>query len=166
MKKILNNMLVLLCLIVSYAFCGCNQNASDNPSVTTEETTRLYDKQINISDDINNYKIQYNEEESLKISVTTHIKLNKIKNKLNSLLLRSSIQPMISDVESIAHIEQLREISIENERQYYCIFSDENENKLYLFFDEFGDNHWRCYCYYDYIDKENSLSTYVNSLDK
>lgn len=175
MKKILNYVLIPFYLIITCAFCGCNQqnvrNGPDNLSVTTEETTmRLYDKQISVSDDIKDYKIQYDEDEALKISVTTYTKLGEIKSTLDTLRAYSSKQPMISDVESIAQIEEFRKFSIENEEQYYCIFSDENENKLYLFFDQFGNNRWRCYSYSEFtsinMDEENNLNKYINPLDK
>ncbi len=168
-------MLISFCIIISCAFCGCNlqngRNESDNLSVNTEETTmRLYDKQTSVSDDIKDYKIQYDEYEALKISVTTYTKLSEIKSTLDTLRVYSSKQPMISDVESIAQIEEFRKFSIENEEQYYCIFSDENENKLYLFFDKFGNNRWRCYSYSEFtsinMEEENNLNKFINPLDK
>ncbi len=172
MNKTLNYVLITFCVFISCAFCGCNQQNGNNPNITTKETTIL-SSYTHSTDDIMDYKIQYDEDKSLKISVTTATKLNEIENTLNSLFYTSSIQPMISDVEAITHIEEFRNICVENEEQYYCVLSDENDNKLYLFFDEFGSNRWRCYTYYKYSSKKmykdnyyEYLEEYINSLDR
>lgn len=164
--------MILLCCVYSIiVFSGCkmqntNTKSSSMSSSTVVTTNKISDTKY--SDNIKDYKIQINLDKPIKVSYVSQETLESLQNYLDVYGSISSRQPMISDIENIAgKIAEFREIKVDDEKNYYCIFKSENSKKVYLFFDEFGKNRWRCYYSTDDLNDKyvDMYGVCINSTD-
>lgn len=170
-NKIMKLMILLCCVYSIIVLSGCkmqntNTKSSSMSSSTVVTTNKISDTKY--SDNIKDYKIQINLDKPIKVSYVSQETLESLQNYLDVYGNISSRQPMISDIENIAgKIAEFREIKVDDEKNYYCIFKSENSKKVYLFFDEFGKNRWRCYYFTDdFNDKYVDMyGVCINSTD-
>ena len=155
-NKIMKLMILLCCVYSIIVLSGCkmqntNTKSSSMSSSTVVTTNKISDTKY--SDNIKDYKIQIDLDKPIKVSYVSQETLESLQNYLDVYGNISSRQPMISDIENIAgKIAEFREIKVDDEKNYYCIFKSENSKKVYLFFDEFGKNRWRCYYFTDNLN--------------
>lgn len=170
-NKIMKLMILLCCVYSIIVLSGCkmqntNTKSSSMSSSTVVTTNKISDTKY--SDNIKDYKIQINLDKPIKVSYVSQETLESLQNYLDVFGNISSRQPMISDIENIAgKIAEFREIKVDDEKNYYCIFKSENSKKVYLFFDEFGKNRWRCYYFTDDLNDKyvDMYGVCVNSTD-
>lgn len=170
-NKIMKLMILLCCVYSIIVFSGCkmqntNTKSSSMSSSTVVTTNKISDTKY--SDNIKDYKIQINLDKPIKVSYVSQETLESLQNYLDVYGSISSRQPMISDIENIAgKIAEFREIKVDDEKNYYCIFKSENSKKVYLFFDEFGKNRWRCYYSTDDLNDKyvDMYGVCINSTD-
>lgn len=170
-NKIMKLMILLCCVYSIIVLSGCkmqntNTKSSSMSSSTVVTTNKISDTKY--SDNIKDYKIQINLDKPIKVSYVSQETLESLQNYLDVCGNISSRQPMISDIENIAgKIAEFREIKVDDEKNYYCIFKSENSKKVYLFFDEFGKNRWRCYYFTDDLNDKyvDMYGVSVNSTD-
>ncbi len=170
-NKIMKLMILLCCVYSIIVLSGCkmqntNTKSSSMSSSTVVTTNKISDTKY--SDNIKDYKIQINLDKPIKVSYVSQETLESLQNYLDVCGNISSRQPMISDIENIAgKIAEFREIKVDDEKNYYCIFKSENSKKVYLFFDEFGENRWRCYYFTDDLNDKyvDMYGICINSTD-
>lgn len=170
-NKIMKLMILLCCVYSIIVLSGCkmqntNTKSSSMSSSTVVTTNKISDTKY--SDNIKDYKIQINLDKPIKVSYVSQETLESLQNYLDVYGSISSRQPMISDIENIAgKIAEFREIKVDDEKNYYCIFKSENSKKVYLFFDEFGKNRWRCYYSTDDLNDKyvDMYGVCINSTD-
>lgn len=170
-NKIMKLMILLCCVYSIIVLSGCkmqntNTKSSSMSSSTVVTTNKISDTKY--SDNIKDYKIQINLDKPIKVSYVSQETLESLQNYLDVYGNISSRQPMISDIENIAgKIAEFREIKVDDEKNYYCIFKSENSKKVYLFFDEFGKNRWRCYYFTDNLNDKyvDMYGVCINSTD-
>ena len=170
-NKIMKLMILLCCVYSIIVLSGCkmqntNTKSSSMSSSTVVTTNKISDTKY--SDNIKDYKIQSDLDKPIKVSYVSQETLESLQNYLDVYGNISSRQPMISDIENIAgKIAEFREIKVDDEKNYYCIFKSENSKKVYLFFDEFGKNRWRCYYFTDNLNDKyvDMYGVCINSTD-
>lgn len=170
-NKIMKLMILLCCVYSIIVLSGCkmqntNTKSSSMSSSTVVTTNKISDTKY--SDNIKDYKIQINLDKPIKVSYVSQETLESLQNYLDVYGNISSRQPMISDIENIAgKIAEFREIKVDDEKNYYCIFKSENSKKVYLFYDEFGKNRWRCYYFTDDLNDKyvDMYGVCINSTD-
>lgn len=137
-NKIMKLMILLCCVYSIIVLSGCkmqntNTKSSSMSSSTVVTTNKISDTKY--SDNIKDYKIQIDLDKPIKVSYVSQETLESLQNYLDVYGNISSRQPMISDIENIAgKIAEFREIKVDDEKNYYCIFKSENSKKVYLFF--------------------------------
>lgn len=170
-NKIMKLMILLCCVYSIIVLSGCkmqntNTKSSSMSSSTVVTTNKISDTKY--SDNIKDYKIQIDLDKPIKVSYVSQETLESLQNYLDVYGNISSRQPMISDIENIAgKIAEFREIKVDDEKNYYCIFKSENSKKVYLLFDEFGKNRWRCYYFTDDLNDKyvDMYGVCINSTD-
>lgn len=170
-NKIMKLMILLCCVYSIIVLSGCkmqntNTKSSSMSSSTVVTTNKISDTKY--SDNIKDYKIQIDLDKPIKVSYVSQETLESLQNYLDVYGNISSRQPMISDIENIAgKIAEFREIKVDDEKNYYCIFKSENSKKVYLFFDKFGKNRWRCYYFTDNLNDKyvDMYGVCINSTD-
>ena len=170
-NKIMKLMILLCCVYSIIVLSGCkmqntNTKSSSMSSSTVVTTNKISDTKY--SDNIKDYKIQIDLDKPIKVSYVSQETLESLQNYLDVYGNISSRQPMISDIEDIAgKIAEFREIKVDDEKNYYCIFKSENSKKVYLFFYEFGKNRWRCYYFTDDLNDKyvDMYGVCINSTD-
>lgn len=143
-NKIMKLMILLCCVYSIIVLSGCKMQNTNTKSLSMSSSTVVTTNKISdtkYSDNIKDYKIQIDLDKPIKVSYVSQETLESLQNYLDVYGNISSRQLMISDIENIAgKIAEFREIKVDDEKNYYCIFKSENSKKVYLFFDEFGKN--------------------------
>lgn len=152
MKKLFILFVAALVVITS----GCNGNivskntnnaSSGGNDVSIDKNTKETHLKKYTKDNIyDNYKVK-KENEPLKKIVLNDESYKKLLNDCKIYSRMSSDCFRIEYVKERYGIGELREINFENDKMFYCIFSNEKDNKRqYLFFDYLEEDlfDWRC----------------------
>lgn len=170
-NKIMKLMILLCCVYSIIVLSGCKMQNTNTKSLSMSSSTVVTTNKISdtkYSDNIKDYKIQIDLDKPIKVSYVSQETLESLQNYLDVYGNISSRQLMISDIENIAgKIAEFREIKVDDEKNYYCIFKSENSKKVYLFFDEFGKNRWQCYYFTDDLNDKyvDMYGVCINSTD-
>jgi hypothetical protein len=140
-------------LIVCILLCGCEHDFSLK-SVTSKN---FY------SDCITDYTIKKTNEKT-DVSIIDSKIFKKIMNHIDVYANLNSKLFTITELKKISKFKSIcfKEIILEGEKEYYCVFSNkENTNRLYLFFYQLSVNYdenitWNC-CEYLYTNRNNGV---------
>lgn len=136
-NKIMKLMILLCCVYSIIVLSGCKMQNTNTKSLSMSSSTVVTTNKISdtkYSDNIKDYKIQIDLDKPIKVSYVSQETLESLQNYLDVYGNISSRQLMISDIENIAgKIAEFREIKVDDEKNYYCIFKSENSKKCICF---------------------------------
>lgn len=170
--------LLVVILLVNCLFNGCKDKKENSPEPDLEKVIFCDVAGIanneNLSSDIKDYKIT-DKLKPLKVTQLTAEQIDLFINNIHGYARISSKQFMISYVQYLFSISELRKVENSDVDEYYCVYSNKTDNNLHLyaFFDELYDNEWRCIDYlyiktdssrYEIIDGEGVVD-YINPID-